>query len=98
MTKLPLAAALAALVTAAAAAPSAATVPPKNCGFMTLEGHRYNVKADQMRCRTARSDLERYVVERKRPGAGWRCRTYTGQALRYRCFKGVRELFGILRS
>ena len=88
--------ALALPLLATAAAP--ATVPPKNCGFMELKGHRYNVKADGLRCATARDYLRRYAVRGRRPGRGWTCKTYSGQALRYRCYKGEREFFGIRRS
>ncbi|MDX6677270.1 MAG: hypothetical protein QOE31_1322, partial [Solirubrobacteraceae bacterium] len=33
---------------------SAAIVPPTDCGSIRVSGKRYTIKADQLRCRTAK--------------------------------------------
>ena len=38
----------------ALAGPAWAPVPPRNCGMLEAKGKRFNIKADQIRCRTAR--------------------------------------------
>jgi hypothetical protein len=93
-----LAALLAALGLLAAAGPTArATVPPVDCGALTVKGKRYTVKADQIRCADARTHTRRYLGERRRP-AGYRCADYTSSTkLRFRCSKGVRVFFAIRR-
>ena len=87
-----------ALVVALAAAPSAvATVPPKNCGMRTVGGKRYPIKADQMRCDTAKTYSRRYLRSHSRP-SGYRCADYSsGTKLKFRCFKRVRVFFAIRR-
>lgn len=93
--------ALLAVVLAASAAgpgsPARATVPPVDCGALTVKGKRYTIKADQIRCADARSYTRRYLDRRARP-AGYRCRDFTGSTkLRFRCSKGVRVFFAIRR-
>jgi hypothetical protein len=79
----------------AAAAP--ATVPPKNCGMMSVKGKRYQIKADQMRCSTAKTYSRRYLRSRSRP-SGYSCRSYSGGTkLKFRCTKRVRVFFAIRR-
>lgn len=74
-----------------------ATVPPRNCGMTTVEGRRYQIKADQMRCRTAKSHSRRYLSSGSRP-SGYRCRNYDGGTkLKFRCWKGDRLFFAIRR-
>lgn len=84
---------LAALVVAQ---PAGAIVPPRNCGFTTVKGERYNVKADQLRCKTAVTYSRRYLSSRSRP-SGYRCRNYTGTALKFKCDRGTRSFFAIRR-
>ena len=92
----------AALVTAcallAALAPrSAAIVPPSNCGTLTMKTTRYNIKADQLRCRSARSYASRYLSTRQRP-SGYRCRDFGRETkLKFRCARGVKVFFAIRR-
>lgn len=88
----------AALAIAAVAVPSAgAIVPPKNCGMMTVNGKRYQIKADQMRCDPARTYSRRYLRTHVRP-RGYRCRDYTsGTMLKFRCSKSIRVFFAIKR-
>jgi hypothetical protein len=98
MKKLALVALLTGLAALTSVTSAPAVVPPRDCGFIKLKGHRYNVKADQMRCSDAKDDLRDYALRGKRPGKGWTCKTYKDQSLRYRCYKGQREFFGIRRS
>jgi hypothetical protein len=85
------------LMALVAAAPARAIVPPKNCGFMTVSGHRYNVKADQLRCRPARTNTRRYLEHHRKP-AGYTCRDYTsGTSLKFRCSRGIKVFFAIKR-
>jgi hypothetical protein len=88
----------AALAVAAVAVPSAgAIVPPKNCGMMTVESKRYQIKADQMRCDPARTYARRYLRSHVKP-TGYRCRDYSsGTLLKFRCSKGIRVFFAIRR-
>ena len=87
-----------ALAVAAVATPSAgAIVPPKNCGMITVLSHRYQIKADQMRCDPARTYSRRYLRSHTRP-TGFRCRDYgSGTLLKFRCSKGIRVFFAIRR-
>ena len=89
---------LTALLVAGFMAPgAAATVPPKNCGTITVKSKRYQIKADQMRCDTAKTYSRRYLRRRARP-SGYRCRSYSGgTALRFRCSKSVKVFFAIRR-
>lgn len=89
---------LAVVALAAALAPGAgATVPPKNCGMVTVKSKRYQIKADQMRCSTAKTYSRRYLRSHSRP-AHYKCSDYTSSTkLRFRCSKGVRVFFAIRR-
>ena len=86
------------LAIAVALAPQAwAPVPPRNCGMMEAKGRLFNIKADQIRCRTARRYARRYLVRHHRP-RGYSCRDYGRQtSIKFRCSKGVRVLFAIRR-
>jgi hypothetical protein len=86
------------LAVALTAAPAAtATVPPKNCGMLTVKSKRYQIKADQMRCRTAKSYSRTYLRTHARP-SGYRCADYGGGTkLKFRCSKQVRVFFAIRR-
>ena len=89
---------LTALIVAGIMAPgTAATVPPKNCGTITVNSKRYQIKADQMRCDTAKTYSRRYLRRHARP-SGYRCRSYSGgTALKFRCSKSVKVFFAIRR-
>lgn len=81
----------------ATAAPSPAPVEPRNCGKITVEGKRYQVKADQIRCRTAKTWTRRYLRSGTRPG-GYSCRSYDSSTkLKFRCWKRKRVFFAIRR-
>jgi hypothetical protein len=92
------AAVLAAFACAAILAPGAgATVPPKNCGTITVKSKRYQIKADQMRCTTAKTYSRRYLRSHSRP-SGYSCRDYSSSTkLKFRCSKRVRVFFAIRR-
>lgn len=63
---------------------SEAIVPPKNCGTITVKGHRYQIKADQLSCSKAKTYASRYLASGTRP-AGYSCHRYKGSALVARC-------------
>ena len=74
-----------------------ATVPPKNCGKMSVSGKRYQIKADQIRCATAKSHARRYLRTHDRP-SGYRCNDFgSSTKLKFRCSKGNRVFFAIKR-
>ena len=76
---------------------AAATVPPKNCGILTVNSKRYQIKADQMRCSSAKTYSRRYLRSHSRP-SGYRCSDYSSSTkLRFRCSKRVRVFFAIRR-
>jgi hypothetical protein len=80
-----------------ASAPAGAIVPPRNCGFMTVKSHRYNVKADQVRCRRAREYTRDYLRTHDRP-SGYSCRNYDAStAMKFRCTRGIKVFFAIRR-
>ncbi len=89
---------LTAVLAAALIAPGAgATVPPKNCGTISVKSKRYQVKADQMRCGTAKTYSRRYLSRHVRP-SGYRCKSgAAGSALKFRCSKRVKVFFAIRR-
>lgn len=68
-----------------AAAPAGAIVPPKNCGTTTISGKRYQVKADQFSCTTAKR-YARTLITRKRRPSGYKCtRGPSRSKLVYQC-------------
>jgi hypothetical protein len=77
---------LVALLAAAAAwiAPASAIVPPRDCGMIKVSGHRYNVKADQLACKSARRYARTYLTSSKHP-RHYSCHRYRGSALVFRC-------------
>lgn len=93
----PLAVATAALALLVAA-PASAIVPPTDCGMIRVEGKRYNVKADQLRCSTVKPRAQRFLRSHRRP-SGYRCRTYSPRDTKtaFRCSKGIRVFFAIRR-
>lgn len=84
-------------VLAALATPSPAIVPPTDCGNLTVKGKRYNVKADQLRCKTARPLASRYLATHRRP-RGYTCRDFGSETkLEFRCARGIKVVFAIRR-
>ena len=89
---------LAVVALAAVVAPGAsATVPPKDCGMLSVKSKRYQIKADQITCRTAKTYSRRYLGHHTRP-SGYRCSNFSKSTkLRFRCSKNVRVFFAIRR-
>jgi hypothetical protein len=86
-----------ALVAVFAPSPAWAPVPPRNCGMLEQGGKRFNIKADQLRCRTARRYARRYLASHDRP-RGYTCRDYGREtSIEFRCSKGRRVIFAIRR-
>jgi len=74
-----------------------AIVPPADCGIVKVDGKRYAVKADQLRCSTARSYSSSYLKTGNRP-TGYRCRNYGAETkLKFRCSRGTKVFFAIKR-
>ncbi len=67
-----------------ASGPSQAIVPPKNCGTTTVKGKHYNIKADQLPCKSAKTYAARFLGSNVRP-RGYSCQRYKGSALVARC-------------
>ena len=80
----------------AGAQPAGATVPAKDCGSTRVNGKRYNVKADQMRCRPARRYARRYLASHRRP-SGYRCHDIKHSKVKFRCSRGAKVFFAIRR-
>jgi hypothetical protein len=65
--------------------------------MLASTGKRYQIKADQIRCRTARPQARRYLASDRRP-RGYSCADYgRGTRIEFRCWKGQKELFAIRR-
>lgn len=90
--------AVAAAVAACVPTAAVAVAPPKSCGLLTAKGKRYQVKADQISCRTARSHVRRYYEQGRRP-SGYRCRTNppSRSAVALYCEGGRKVFFAIRR-
>jgi hypothetical protein len=79
------------------AAPSPAPVAPRNCGEITVKSRDYQIKADQIRCRTAKRWSRSYLGSGWRP-TGYSCRKgSTGSQLKFRCWKREKTYFAIKR-
>jgi hypothetical protein len=91
----PAAVVLAALLLLVFAAPSPAPVAPRKCGEITVSSKRYLIKADQIRCRTAKRWSRSYLSSGWRP-SGYTCRNgSSGSQLKFRCWKRERTYFAI---
>jgi hypothetical protein len=84
------------LAALAASAPRThAIVPPTDCGTMIVKAKRYVIKADQLRCTTARAHAKRYLSTHTRP-RGYSCRDYGSETkLKFRCKLGIKVFFAI---
>jgi hypothetical protein len=87
-----------AVATLAVLAPhSPAIVPPSDCGTLTAKAKRYTIKADQLRCASAKAHARRYLLTRRRP-TGYKCRDFGAETkLKFRCSRGVKVFFAIRR-
>ena len=88
--------ALTAAVLLSATPVAGSTVPPRNCGSLTVKSRNYIIKADQIRCPAAKADAKAYLISRQKP-RGFTCRDYTGSKLTFRCNKGIQVFFAIRR-
>jgi hypothetical protein len=76
---------------------SPAPVTPVNCGLITVQGKKMQIKADQVRCTTAKKWARRYLESRWRP-SGYSCRNGSSSTkLKFRCWKRQRTYFAIKR-
>jgi hypothetical protein len=75
---------------------TSATVPPRNCGPLTVAKRSYIIKADQLRCTTAKTRAKTYLVSHRKP-RGFACRDFKGSKMTFRCSKGVQVFFAIRR-
>jgi hypothetical protein len=92
-----LALAVAIATLAVLAPPSPAIVPPSDCGRLTVKAKRYTIKADQLRCASARAHARRYLQTKRRP-SGYTCRNFGAETkLKFRCSRGVKVFFAIRR-
>jgi hypothetical protein len=82
----------------AALAPAGiAIVPPSDCGMLTVKAKRYNIKADQLRCQTARTYASNYLAAHRRPKR-YNCRDFGSETkLMFRCARGIHVFFAIRR-
>jgi hypothetical protein len=84
-------------VLAIAALPANAVVPPKECGRMKVHKRKYDIKADQMPCKKARTYSRTYIAENHKP-KGFSCQKYGKETqLEFRCKKGIKTFFAIRR-
>ena len=67
-----------------ATGPASAIVPPKDCGRVTVSHKRYNIKADQLKCDSARRYSITYLKSRTKP-RHYRCYRYSGSKLVFKC-------------
>jgi hypothetical protein len=75
---------------------ASATVPPRNCGTLKVGSRNYTIKADQIRCSTAKTDAKAYLVSRTIP-RGFACRNFSGSKMTFRCSRRVQVFFAIRR-
>ena len=89
---------LALIALALTAGAAGAIVPPTNCGMQSVNGHRYQIKTDQLRCRRAKRYSRSYLRSGHRP-SGYHCRNYRASEtkLKFRCAKGIKVFFAIRR-
>ncbi len=91
-------AATAAGALAAGPALAPAVVPPRDCGTMSVSGKRYQVKVDQISCRSGKSYAKTYVQRRTKP-SGYSCKSYPVRKNRvsFYCNNGRKIFFAIRR-
>ena len=87
---------VAVLSTSAAPPPADAIVPPTDCHNITVKGHRYNIKADQLRCATAKRYSTSYLRSGHKP-SGYTCQKPRGSKIAFRCWRGIKTFFAIRR-
>ena len=96
--RLPLAASVAALALVGSTPPvPSATVPPRNCGPLTVANRHYIIKADQIRCTTAKTNAKNYLRLAHGGRAALRAVTSALSKMTFRCSKGIQVFFAIRR-
>jgi hypothetical protein len=74
-----------------------APVPPRDCGRLAVRGQSFDIKADQIRCRSARRYARAYLRTGQKP-PGYTCRDYGPETrIEFRCSRGSKVLFAIRR-
>jgi hypothetical protein len=95
--KLSLTLATAAMAAALAVPTASAIVPPKDCGTTTVKNHRYQIKVDQITCKTGKKYAVTYLRSHTRPSR-WKCTNYPSTSkFKFRCFRGVKNIYAIKR-
>jgi hypothetical protein len=92
-------AALAATALLVAPVPAAsATVAPKRCGQMTVNGRDFSVRGHRVKCRFARRGTRNFLANDIRP-SGWTCRRYPRRVTRiaFTCRRGGKDFYAIRR-
>lgn len=92
--------ALTLVVSTAVLTPAApAIVPPKDCGFLTVKGKRYNVKSDKVPCSDARRYAKNYLTSSKRKPQGFSCKRHDPKETKlvFTCTKGTKYFNAIRR-
>jgi hypothetical protein len=80
------------------AGPAGSVIPPRDCGRMSADGARYQVKVDGITCRTGKRYADAYLERNSRP-RGYRCRDYASRTgrVRFYCNAGRKVFFAIRR-
>jgi hypothetical protein len=83
---------------AAGPAIAPAVVPPRDCGRMSVDGKRYQVKVDQIACKSGKSYAKTYIQRRTKP-SGYTCKRYPSRKNRvaFYCNNGRKIFFAIRR-
>lgn len=88
---------LAAAVALAAAAPATATISPRNCGPLRVDGKRYTVKSHLLTCRKAKPWAKTYLDTGRRP-TGWSCRKFPRRSsFAFLCRRGDMDFYALRR-
>lgn len=65
-----------------------ASVPPRDCGFLVVKSHRYQAKADQLRCKVGRRYVRAYLKNKRKP-KGYSCKEFGPETpVEFLCKKG----------
>jgi hypothetical protein len=80
------------------AGPAVATMPPKKCGIITVNGRDFAVRGHLLECRFSRRQSRAFLAHGTHP-AGWTCRRYPRRLTKiaFSCRRGGREYYAIRR-
>ena len=75
-----------------------ASVPPRNCGGMTVAGKSFAVRSHLVACSNARRHA-RHILRGGRGPSGWSCRRYSRRQTRiaFMCRRGQRDFYAVRR-